>query len=279
MFVDPQAGMAWLLAVPLLSFAAFWCTCAVTGTVRAALWVFPVMIALYLTREFGERIGSGLINLLVLKFDPFANFKFTYALVSSFQHSLFFSFVSDYSNRRMPTVLWVPTLLLAVIQSYRLFRAQVGDSTLAMVRNLLPLTMMAFLCSFSLAAYLTFAGRALGQTWEVFDETFRAIEKVQPGANLDAAHPLLLTVEDLAEASPLSEHTRRWLRHSLVTIAPLKGLPGQDCCEGTSWSSLNTPDNAYSWSVATINFTGASGCTRSFQRRIQDLHMLLVVCK
>ena len=41
--------------VLILTFAAFWCACAVNGTVRAVLWVFPVLIAVGLASVFGER--------------------------------------------------------------------------------------------------------------------------------------------------------------------------------------------------------------------------------
>jgi len=150
-FMTEDFRVAWLLAVLILTFASFWCACAVKGTVRAVLWVFPVMIVLGLASGFGERVGSELMDLLVSRFDVFADFKFTNAVVSMFQTSATVRFfISDLMYSRWYatpnlSVLLVPTLLLAVIQSYRVFRAQLQESILGMIRNLFPLAMVAFL--------------------------------------------------------------------------------------------------------------------------------------
>lgn len=112
-----------------------------------------------------------------------------------------------------------------------LFRTQLQDSTMSVIRYRLPLALVAFLCSFSLAAFVAFVDHAKRQMWTLFRETHEAIEKIQPGTEkLDAAHPLQLAVEDLAEASPLSECTRRWLGNSSITVAPDKPHPGRYCC-------------------------------------------------
>jgi len=81
------------------------------------------------------------------------------------------------------------------------------------VRSLLPLAMMVFLCSFSFLAFYTFVEDATGQknmllfgTNHAVEEILRAraIAKILPStANADAAHPLQLTVDDLAKANPL----------------------------------------------------------------------------
>jgi hypothetical protein len=103
--------------------------------------------------------------------------------------------------------------------------------------------------------------------WTMFRETHEAIEKIQPGtANLDATHPLQLTVEDLAKASPLSERTRRWLRNSRVTFLPDMPHPGRSyCCGGNSRSITVAPDKAFSWYLADIHLASGSHCTVSFQ--------------
>src|ERR1700674_2828555 len=201
MFVDPHAEMVWL-TVSLLTFASFWCACAVNGTVRAVLWVFPMMGALLLAGRFGDWVAPELMDLVVSRFDPFADFRFTNAISNILY--------GRYATPAMfATLLLVPTLLFAVIQSYWLFRTQLQDSTMSVIRYLLPLALVAFLCSFSLAAFVAFVDHAKQQMWTLFRETHEAIEKIQPGtAKLDAAHPLQLTVEDLAKASPLSERTR-----------------------------------------------------------------------
>ena len=51
----------WLLlfvASSLVSFSAFWCACAMSGTVRAALLVFPAVGALGLVSRFGNSLGE-----------------------------------------------------------------------------------------------------------------------------------------------------------------------------------------------------------------------------
>jgi hypothetical protein len=260
-FVDVHLGTGWLLVVLLLSFASFWCACAVNGTVRAILWVFPAMGALFFAGKFGERIARELMDLVVSRFDFFTYFRFTNA-VSNLQ-----SFVIGAAPTLVVTLLLVPTSLVAVIQSYRLFRAQVQDSIVSLVRNLLPLAIMAFLCGFSWVAFSTFVDHAKLQMWTMFRETHEAIEKIQPGtANLDATHPLQLTVEDLAKASPLSERTRRWLRNSRVTFLPDMPHPGRSyCCGGNSRSITVAPDKAFSWYLADIHLASGSHCTVSFQ--------------
>ncbi len=258
-FVDPHAEVVWLLTVSLLSFASFWCACAVDGTVRAVLWLFPMMGALLLAGRFGDWVAPELMGFVVSRFDPFADFRFT-NLISNILYS-------RYATPAMfATLLFVPTLLLGVMQSYRLFRAQLQDSAMSVIRCLLPLAIVAFLCSFSLAAFVAFVDHAKQQMWTLFHETHQAIEKIQPGtAKLDAAHPLELTVEDLAKASPLSERTRHWLGNSSITVAPYKPHPGRYCCGGNSRGITFVPNKAYSWYLATIRLPSGSNCTVSFQ--------------
>ncbi len=258
-FVDPHAEVVWLLTVSLLSFASFWCACVVDGTVRAVLWLFPMMGALLLAGRFGDWVAPELMGFVVSRFDPFADFRFT-NLISNILYS-------RYATPAMfATLLFVPTLLLGVMQSYRLFRAQLQDSAMSVIRCLLPLAIVAFLCSFSLAAFVAFVDHAKQQMWTLFHETHEAIEKIQPGtAKLDAAHPLELTVEDLAKASPLSERTRHWLGNSSITVAPYKPHPGRYCCGGNSRGITFVPDKAYSWYLATIRLPSGSNCTVSFQ--------------
>jgi len=224
MFVDPKGMPGPLLAVLLLSFASFWCACAVSGTVRAALWVVPAVGAVSLAGRFGGWIAGKLAQTTGTLVDLVASW---------FRISPF----NDFPYGTKITWVLVPTLLFAVIQSYRLFRRQPEDSTLSMIRCLLPLALVAFVCSFSLGA----SGFGLQpQRWDPFFETYLAIEKLQPGVTKrDSAHPLQLTVEDLAKVSPLSALTRRWLGDSNITVAP---------------------DPAHSAYLATIHLAGGWDC-------------------
>ncbi len=266
MLADVHVGRDLLVGAVLLSFAAFWCACAVNGTVRAVLWVLPVMIALYFAGELGKWVGPVLTDLFFSRFDPFANLKFAKAVNSILDPELFYTFGyadwdsrNDYGLARL-TLLWLPTLLLAAGQSYRLFRAEVRESALSLVRNLLPLAMVAFLCSFSLLAFFSFVGRAGDQKLIALFETIQAVETIQSGAaKLDAAHPLQLTVEDLAKASSLSKSTRRLLGNSHITLA-LEEAPhhGRDGCGENSKSSVTPCDQGYSWCLATIPLADGS---------------------
>ncbi len=144
-----QAIPGLLLTALLLTVASFWCACAVNGTVRAALWFVPAMGAVLLAGRCGGWIAPKLVDLVVSRFDPFTDFRFINA-VSNLHLQLF---VIGATPLRMITLLLVPTLLIAVIQSCRLFREQAQDSISSVIRNLLPLAITAFLSVFCLAAF------------------------------------------------------------------------------------------------------------------------------
>ena len=148
MFVN-QTLPGLLLTALLLTVAAFWCACAVNGTVRTALWFVPAVGALLLAGRCGGWIAPKLLDFVVSRFQPFSNFRFTSA-VSNLHFRLFATVATPL---RVVTLLLVPTLLIAVIQSYRLFRAQLPDSILSVIRNLLPLAITAFLSAFCFAAF------------------------------------------------------------------------------------------------------------------------------
>jgi hypothetical protein len=224
------------------------------------------MGALAFAGGFGAWLAPELVALVVSKLDLFANFRFTNS-VSNIQ---LFAIGAPPMLLLVPLLvllLSVPTLIIAVIQSYRLFRAQPQDSSVSVIRNLLPLAITAFLCTFSLMAFDAFVAHAKQQMWTLFSETHEAIEAIQPGtAKLDATQPLQLRGEDLVKAAPLSEPTQRWLRNSRISVAPDKPHPGgRYCCGGNSRSITFAPDKAYSWYLATIHLPSGSACTVSFQ--------------
>jgi len=237
------------------------------------LWVLPVMIVLYFAGELGKWVGPELTNLFFSKFDPFANLKFANAVKSILDPKSLYTFPyagwvfwSVYGPPRL-TLLWLPTLLLAAGQSYRLFRAEVRESAMSLVRNLFPLAMVAFLCSFSLLAFFFFSVRAWNQNSIALFETSNAIEKIQSGAlKLDAAHPLQLTVDDLVKASPLSKSTRRILGNSHITLA-LEAPPhhGRGGCAETPQPISSLYDQGYSWCLATIPLADGSHFTVAFE--------------
>src|SRR6266851_2091605 len=123
--------------------------------------------------------------------------------------------VTDYARSK---VLWlfVPTLLFALLQSYRLFRTPPQNSKLWTLRCLLPVIAITLLWSFSATAGF------LSSHWEPFEETRQALDQFQP-----TTAKLELTGEKLARASSMTVLTQRWLRGSSITVAPDRShLPG-----------------------------------------------------
>jgi hypothetical protein len=161
--------------------------------------------------------------------------KFAHA-VSRFTSTAFFKLIlaasiyttnSFQAKLALTALILVPTLLYAVVQSYRLFRAQIQDRALSVVRGLLPLAMLAFLCSFFSLAFYTVViqaaqvSQAAQHPKEIaLVETVEAIQNiVSGGAKPEAAHPLELTVQDLAKAFPLAKRTRSLLGDSHITLS------------------------------------------------------------
>src|SRR5947207_932673 len=208
-----------------------------------------------------DHVLGGGRDFIVSNFGLFANFRFTKAVSNI---NLLAIVVP---SKLLLLLLLLPTLVFAVIQSGRLFRKLLQDRPLFAVRRLLPLAITAFLCSFLLAAFFAFVAHAQQQMWGMFREIHEAIENTQPGAgNLDAAHPLQVSLEDLNKAAPLSERTQRWLRNARISVAPDKPhLGGRYCCPGNSRGIPFAPNQAYSWYLATIHLPSGSDCTVSFQ--------------
>ena len=181
---------------------AFWCACAANGTVRASLWVATAPVAIWVARSGGTWLGEELARTTGTLRD----------LVLSWFHlsPLTFATITD-SARAGVLWLFVPAMLLAVIQSYRLFRTQPQDSALWMLRCLLPLATVTLLWSFSASAGF------VSSRWEPFVETRQALDKLQP-----RTAKLELTGEDLAKGSPLTALTRRWLTGSSILVTPDK---------------------------------------------------------
>ncbi|HEV2352301.1 MAG TPA: ABC transporter permease [Terriglobia bacterium] len=274
--VDMHAATVWMLYVLLLSFASFWCACAFNGTVRAVLWVFPLQGALVMAGQFGAWVAPGLMDLVLSRFDIFTNFHFTNAVSNILIFGLAENFMLSVA------VILVPIVIVALIQSYRLFRAQPQDNLSSVIRKMLPLATVAFLCIFCLQATYALANHARRQMWMMFHETQEAIVKIQSGTtNLDAAHPLQLTEEDLAKAAPLSDRTRRWLRNSRISVGPNKSsqILFVHSIFIENWIPFPSEKN-YTGFTATIDLAGGSECTVLFSVGLtHEMGYLAGVCK
>lgn len=276
---------AWLLGVLILTFASFCCACAVKGTVRAALLVLPALIVLSLASVFGIETGGKFADFMVSKFDPFANFRFTDTIVSMVfpRSSLSFLLGRSYYNENSTQVLLalsIPTLILALLLSYRLFCNQVRDGALSLFRNLLPLAVVAFLSTFAFLFTVTFVWDAWQQDWEVFNEARGAIVEIHSRSpKPDGSHPVHLKLDDLARVYPLSETTRRWLHGSSITIVPLKGPPSRYGESGDSIFRPWWPNDRRPWYLTTILLPGGTHCAESYPSWNRTFNMFFVICK
>ncbi len=273
---------AWLLGVLILTFASFWCACAVKGTVRAALSVLPALIVLSLASGFGIGAGPKFEYFLVSQIHPFANFRFTDTIVSMVYPRSNLSFLlglwyNEENTTQMLLVLSIPTLILALVLSYRLFRTQVRDGAFSLLRNLLPLLVIAFLSTFAFLLTLEFVRDAWQQDWHVFNETRGAIMVLQNRSQkLDGTHPVQLKLDDLG---PLSETTRHWLHGSSITIAPLSVLPSQVDQSRNSMFRPWNPNDRRPWYLTTIRMAGGARCAETYPEWDRTFNMLFVVCK
>ena len=200
MFVFTPALPTQLLMYPMLTCTCFWCACATNGTVRAAAWAAPATFSVFYTATEGVTLGWNMAEHTGTLKD---------FVVSSFHLSPFA--LDSLVNSVRGTVIWlfVPVMLAAFAQSYRLYRVRAQDTLLWMVRWLGPLLLVTFVWSFGTAASV------LGTTWEPFDEARHALDKLQP-----AAAKLEITGDDLSKGAAFSERTKRWLAGAKITITP-----------------------------------------------------------
>jgi hypothetical protein len=200
MYLHFRAIQDALIAYPILTFACFWCACAVNGSMRASFWAMPVSAAIPLASYSGIMLGRELarhtetlkdLAISALHLSPFA-----------------FSGIAAYAREH---VLWLfyPALLVALFQSYRLFRAQPRDGTLWMLRCLALPSAVTILW-----ALLVTVGVS-SSSWQPFEETRRAIDSLNMGTEARE-----FTGAELGSASTMSALTERWLKDSTISLAP-----------------------------------------------------------
>ncbi len=281
-FADLHFGSNWLIVTLILTFAAFWCACAVDGTVAAVLWVIPVVCVLgsagYFAQEWANAMltpfwgpkpfaGSGTNAWIVSvaqsrqMLNLFGNLRFDWWVESvTYRH---LGVLAILENPLLYVALaGVPALILALVQSCRLFRTQTSAGARVALRNLLPLVLLVFTCGFSFTAFDAFWWRA-GSEVNFFNVvTGRAIQKVLPAAaRLHPAGPLELTIDDVAKAwpfAPLEDNTRRRLTGARITVTPDKAHAAGFFC---------TPDplgSATCYFSATIHLADGTDIFQSF---------------
>jgi hypothetical protein len=250
MFVDIHFGALRMMVVLGLTFAAFWCACAVAGTVRAVSWIVPAMGALALTGVAGVWAAEQIVGLVFSIFVPTIGLR----LIAGVSNNWWL----DRHAALAQTLFLAPTWLFAVIQSYRMFRKQLRESAWFAVRRLLPLATMVFVCSFAWQACFSFEIHSLTQKWDLIYQTKSAIEKTLSSATaVDAEHPLQLTGDDLAKAWTVSESTRRRLHNARITVTTDRThANGKNC-----WGDSNGITQFYF--LATIHLASGTDLTMS----------------
>jgi hypothetical protein len=205
-------SILWLSAI--LTIAAFWCACAVKGTVRAMLWVLPSYAAI------GMAFGLGIMTTWYL-----LNFGFWDFIVSAIHP---YPFVQTWSHWRpliyapgwqQEVMLAAPLLLFTLLQTLRMFRREVGERFMALLRNLLLPATVAFVIGFAvqIPAFLLMLNSAQAQG--ILVEVANAVDKMQiDPTTLRSTSPLRLTFEELNRTSPMSVAARRWLGDATISI-------------------------------------------------------------
>jgi hypothetical protein len=252
-FVNPPFGIGVLLMVLLLTFAAFWCACAVDGTVAAVLWVVPVLCVVGGAGYFAQELANAIVNPFwgpkpsqYLGSDPwlvfvsqshhvlnlFGNLRFDWWAASlTFRHIQVLGLLEN--PLLYAAIPGVPAVILALVQSYRMFRTRTSTGARLALRKLLPLVLLVFLCGFIFTAFDAFWWRASMQMNHFNAVTGNAIEQnLQAAVKMHPSQPLQLTLDDVAKSWrwPLEDSTRRWLTGATITITPDKAHPAGFFC-------------------------------------------------
>ena len=232
---DASFQLVWLLAALFLTLFSFWCACAVTGTVSAVAWVVPILAVVMLTPQIADRAGQHLADLLVSRLHLFANFRLAVFLLNLSGGWLMKQLANPRAGSLGPLIIWIPSLIVAVFQSYRLFRSPIRESGLSVARKLSALVVFALLCGVLAYGFVVICNKATSQWFGSINAVDRAIQSVlSDSANREATQPLQLNADDLRLAlkkaalsyAPVSP----WLNGSTLTIVPDKIHP-TTCCK------------------------------------------------
>jgi TonB family protein len=202
---------------------AFWSACAVNGTVRASLLMFPIVGLAGVAGTIGFLLGilpvfGRLNDFLIATFHPF---PFSDPWVSQRDHH-FFTSTYLLIDRALPLIAITPVFVVAVIQSYRLFRRDMTNQESIAPRNLVPLLIMSLFAGTSISVGKDFFYRPSAQQQLVVNEVHDGVVKMYiDHAPLDSTHPLQVNPEELARTTPLSTVTRNWLRGATVAVYPM----------------------------------------------------------
>lgn len=207
-YVSGDQLWAFPLEVTVLSLLAFWCACVVRSTVKAVLWLFPVLgslmmagaVSMWFAESFVVRPLQDRIDLI--KWGPRLQGMF---------------WLQD-GPQRLFIIAALPVLLFALVQSGRLFRGEMTETTRQIARCLAPLVALA--CAIGLASTLVtnVAISAWQVQYDMVHETHVAIELLRPGMEKAPTRSAELTMQDLQKVSPLSARTMFLLRDARIIV-------------------------------------------------------------
>ena len=237
----PKYDFLFVAAFAMTS-AAFWCACVVRGTVRAVMLVFPAMATVAIAIPAGLTFVSTppmtqALDDLILRWHPF---PFATATLLGVLNVV--RFFGDW--------LFVPPLILALIQTRRLFRQEVPDGILFAARYLLPLMLTAFLVALAWRIPDIVFSVASDHMYRTMYETHATVGKLPKIAELRTGEARPLTIEELSKVAPLSNATQILLRGSSVTVRPKEGDP--------DWLKSHNKHSEY---FTTIRFRNNWECT------------------
>jgi hypothetical protein len=123
----------------------------------------------------------------------------------------------------LPFWLVAPALVVALLQSRGLFRAEPSEGIRFVLRRWLPLALATFLSGFFVWGSL-FATSYQYRSF-LMVETYAALARMPLAEKAEKARRL--TVADLDAAAPLSPATRHWLSHAYVTVNQSRDAKGR----------------------------------------------------
>jgi hypothetical protein len=219
-----SSGMLTLVIFPLLTFVAFWCASGVNGTVRAAFWCFPAAVAVLVAYGFGisASMSNGAVEVVSALTETVHPFPFSSQFEVIAQNLI-------WSSQRsfLAPALWFGLGMLpaAAIQSYRLFRSEIREGMMPLIRAVLLLAAVGFLSGFLQIVPAAASGTMHRNTVRTLMEVSRGVAAMQiaPAAVSDAGYAVSL--ETISKSAPLSDRTRSWFASETVVIRPKGAKP------------------------------------------------------
>jgi hypothetical protein len=201
-----------ILTILTLTVAAFWCACAVKGSIRVALWTIPAVVAVSVAFRVAF-VGASLTGRLGL-----LNFVASRIYWFPFGYDPHFLFMM----RKHPwyfDIFWVlPPLLFAIFQSRQRFRRELPDSLSATLRYLAAPAAFTFVIVFAFFMTSVVAEYNWKRMESAILETHSNVKNLGLDlTNTDEAHPRHLSAEEFSTVVA-SDAARRWLGNANLDV-------------------------------------------------------------